>query len=228
MSKSRANTNTNEGELFIVEKILDRQKFGKVIKYKIKWQGYPEKYSTWEPMDNLQEVVDMVEDFDSQFQDRDAIKKSKPIKNKNDVSVLTGRKRKPEEVKLSSDEEVDDAGFEMEKTSVRGKKNLAKSALAITNKIPIEADSSNSDYNNAPQGKFETDKPSKIITGKQHDDNEYEIICLVEWKKRADGRIPKPTYYTNAELKERCPNLLIEFYESRLKFPPNKKKIQNS
>ncbi len=43
------------------------------------------------------------------------------------------------------------------------------------------------------------------------------IRLLVEWEMRPDGIYPNPTYYSNLEIQEICPDLLIDFYESKLK-----------
>jgi hypothetical protein len=40
-----------------VEKILAKRKFGKTIKYKVKYLGYPESESTWEPAKNISKEI---------------------------------------------------------------------------------------------------------------------------------------------------------------------------
>lgn len=42
------------------------------------------------------------------------------------------------------------------------------------------------------------------------------IEVTIEWKTRADGFKPKETQFSNEEIKERCPKLLVDFYESRI------------
>ena len=42
------------------------------------------------------------------------------------------------------------------------------------------------------------------------------IYVVMEWRKRANGFKPKETIVTNDVVKEKCPRLLIEFYESRI------------
>jgi hypothetical protein len=57
-------------KVFKVEKILKKKKVGKQIFYKVKWVGYDEKESTWEPRANLIiDVPDLVQEFE------DSIKK---------------------------------------------------------------------------------------------------------------------------------------------------------
>ena len=42
----------------------------------------------------------------------------------------------------------------------------------------------------------------------------------VSWKPRKNGVIPKESQFTNKEIMKYNPQLLIEFYESKLRFVP--------
>ena len=49
---------------YIVEKILNKRiKYNKP-EYLIKWEGYSDKESTWEPMNNLQNLLGLINDFE--------------------------------------------------------------------------------------------------------------------------------------------------------------------
>jgi hypothetical protein len=54
----------SEDNIYTVERILDKKKDGKKLLYLVKWEGYPEEESTWEPIANLQNVKDMVKLFE--------------------------------------------------------------------------------------------------------------------------------------------------------------------
>lgn len=66
---------------------------------------------------------------------------------------------------------------------------------------------------------MESDIPLKIINAKILDDNDVNINCLVKWKSRSDGTIPEPDWISSKILKLKCPMVLFDFYESRIKFP---------
>ena len=67
----------------------------------------------------------------------------------------------------------------------------------------------------------ESDIPLKIITANIVDN----ILCfLIEWQIRPDGIRPESSYVKNNFLKENYPKILIEFYESKIKFINKKNK----
>ena len=51
-----------------VEKILDKREIkrgrNRIIQYLIKWKGYPEYESTWEPMTNLINAPDIIREYE--------------------------------------------------------------------------------------------------------------------------------------------------------------------
>ena len=54
--------------MFTVEKILDKRREGRRIFYYVKWEGYGEDQATWEPLSNLQNVKELLKEFDRQFE----------------------------------------------------------------------------------------------------------------------------------------------------------------
>ncbi|CDW72830.1 m-phase phosphoprotein 8 [Stylonychia lemnae] len=60
--------NENDASMFTVEKILDKRKEGRRIFYLVKWEGYAEDQATWEPLSNLQNVKELLKEFDRQFE----------------------------------------------------------------------------------------------------------------------------------------------------------------
>ena len=53
-------------DFYEVEKILEKRKKGKRTTYLVKWLGYSENENTWEPISNLRNVKNMVQEFENQ------------------------------------------------------------------------------------------------------------------------------------------------------------------
>lgn len=56
-----------KNKYFDVEYIITRRTEGKKNYYLIKWEGYPIKDCSWEPVSHLTNVMDMVNEFDDNF-----------------------------------------------------------------------------------------------------------------------------------------------------------------
>ena len=46
------------------------------------------------------------------------------------------------------------------------------------------------------------------------------IMVTIGWNPRPNGVIPKPSSYANTVIREVCPKLLVDFYESRINLKP--------
>lgn len=46
------------------------------------------------------------------------------------------------------------------------------------------------------------------------------LVLRVDWNIRKNGIIPASTYVSKTILRLKCPQLLLDFYEARLVFPP--------
>lgn len=62
--------------------------------------------------------------------------------------------------------------------------------------------------------------PEEIINVKKHSDD--NILCLVKFKDRPDGITTDDAYVSSTILKEIYPKVLIDFYESKIKFVDKK------
>lgn len=51
--KAQVESDGEDANVFLVEKILDRKKVGRKTLYFVKWENYDESQNTWEPASNL-------------------------------------------------------------------------------------------------------------------------------------------------------------------------------
>ena len=45
---------------------------------------------------------------------------------------------------------------------------------------------------------------------------QHEIMVTIAWERRPDGVVPKPSHFSNVIVRDECPRLLVDFYESRI------------
>jgi len=72
-----------------VEKITDSRIVKNKIQYLVKWLGYPESESTWEPEVNVRNAQDAITQFDIEFPDKEYPQpvEEKPVAGKKKKSV---------------------------------------------------------------------------------------------------------------------------------------------
>ena len=63
------------------------------------------------------------------------------------------------------------------------------------------------------------DVPSKVLGAKMSTVGST-IMVTIGWSPRANGVIPKPSSFPNTLIRESCPKLLVDFYESRINLKP--------
>src|SRR5687768_10418329 len=69
----------NEEELdniYEVEAIVGKRVKKGIVKYQVKWEGYSSKDNTWEPHENLTNVIDKINQFEEEQKNQNRSKKS--------------------------------------------------------------------------------------------------------------------------------------------------------
>lgn len=66
-SSTASFSNQDEDIEYEVEEIIGKKINKKGVFYKVKWEGYPESESTWEPKENLTNVKELIEEFEKKY-----------------------------------------------------------------------------------------------------------------------------------------------------------------
>ena len=236
--------------IYTVEKILDKKKEGDTCKYLVKWYGYPKSQATWEPLENLDNVKETVEEFDKTWEEdkekqKESVKENEPEKDK-EVGTLKSKasatekkvqdegnlnKKGPKTAEKKNLRQTPEKNLNKAETPKGNKKSESLSKKSVGRKPAeqtphpnkkvkiskiLEEESSIPGISQPVQGHFKFgDKAKKIVSAKSE---EPYVICTIDWEIRPDGTLPLRTNLTNKEIKQFDPLLLLEFYESRLKF----------
>ncbi|XP_071112660.1 M-phase phosphoprotein 8-like isoform X2 [Haliotis cracherodii] len=76
-------------ELYEVEHIVGMKKNANGVKvYKVRWKGYSKAFDTWEPVENLESCLDMVEEFEEV---KEKEKKKRSDERKKRMALMAGR-----------------------------------------------------------------------------------------------------------------------------------------
>ena len=71
-----------DNNYYEVEKIIKRRIVRGRREYLIKWKGYSEKESTWEPLSHLKYIQQTVKEFDEQYDKMKELNEENKIKKK--------------------------------------------------------------------------------------------------------------------------------------------------
>ena len=191
----------SEETMYNVEKILDRRKVKNKLLYKIKWEGYPMNQCTWEPLENLTTVIELVEEYDKSH----PMKQNKKVKSKNN---LLGQKKElpPEEKK--------------EIIKIIDKKPEVTPEEEKIEKIPFldEEHQSQQNYTIIPPSeicqKYKIDDSLKRV--KTVRKKNEKLMAVIE-KMKDNGDLEEIEMET-IRLKTVNPWILLDFYESKIKF----------
>ena len=157
--------NTYKQKFYNVEFIITRRIKGKKKLYLIKWEGYPIRGCSWEPISHLTNIKDMVKEFDDNFPNSINHKYLKEFK-------LELKKHK-------------------QNSKIKKFKKIKKSPQS--NKIIIELDDINSI--NKEKEREETKIESDIVIEKLDNENKNELIKKtndISNYFKNDGKLIKP------------------------------------
>lgn len=100
-SEDSENVDMVDEEIFEVEQILSKKIEKGVTKYRVRWKGYTAADDSWEPVDNLGMVMDMVEEYEKEQEE----KKKRRAEERRLLKLRMEGKRLPGEESPDSDEE---------------------------------------------------------------------------------------------------------------------------
>jgi hypothetical protein len=184
--------------LYTVEKILDRRKINGQFEYKIKWEGYAMNESTWEPMKNLETIKELVEEYN---RTHPITEKKRPSKASHKKNSLIQKKRKEE-----NDEK--NQQISQNESNLKDVNKINEDDAKATANENINANTNPNEKNYIID-----DSLKNVVTVKQED---QKLLAVVE-KLNPNGDLVK-TYIPTEELRRTNPWILLNFYESKIKF----------
>ncbi len=191
----------SDNDIYYIERILDKRKVNGKYEYKIKWEGYPLNQSTWEPLENLQTAMELVNEFDKVYEQQN--------KNKNESKNNSYLKKKR---LLKKEVKKEEKG--KEEIEQKEEKNEI---------IPVEEEKKPDNENNNGSINLEENEyirkyiindSLKSVTTVRKKENKL----IAEVKKLKPNNEIEDIEIETSRLKTENPWILLDFYESKIKF----------
>ena len=197
-----------EEQLYNVEKILDHRFVNGKLEYKIKWENYPMSQCTWEPLKNLENVKDLVDEYNNNHPVKTDTKEAR-TKKKNESKTFINKKRKNEPKEKTNNEtdenNVPSKNLNQNENNTNVQKENAANLPPNENEKVNETEEKNT---------FRIDsRLREVVTVKMQGG---KLMALVD-KKEENGDVTK-NYISTEELRKSNPWILLNFYESKIKF----------
>jgi len=179
-------SDTAAEEKYSVEMVLNKRIRNNKLEYLLKWNGYDDKYNSWEPVENLH-CQNLIKKFEEKLRREDG-KKTKKL----------GR------------------GGRGLKCTVESPQPVSNSIVPICSSLEAcRQELKGSEINNIDTGNDNSDStPTKIpeeIIGA--DISSGQLVFLMKWKE-----IENPELILSKEVNLKWPQIVIKFYEKRIKW----------
>jgi hypothetical protein len=193
-------------ELYNVEKILNRSGVGTTNPmYLVKWQGYSEQESTWEPVEHLTNVYHLLQEFD-----RKADEKAKQKLSLEPKSQPPSMEPKSQQPSLETKSQQHSFETKSQQHSLETKSQPVTEIVDNSRKGQVVKFAEN----------IEGLVLEKILTIKDIKEK-GGLHALVSWEPDSDGIINDPSIVKCTILRSAFPDKLIDYYESKIKFIDN-------
>ena len=199
-----------------VEKIVNKRIRNGKVEYKIKWAGYSMDECTWQPLKNLENITKMIENYNMNL-----IGKKEGKKNIN-KQLLGKKKENPDKNNIIKEIEKNENNINNfdNNQNDNQQNNIVNNEIINNNIIQDNVNSNNSNsennnitYENQNDQKFYIDERYKeVYTIKKNGD---DLCAIVNYDN--NGVLEKKSILTK-ELQKLNPFILIQFYESKIKF----------
>ncbi len=192
-----------DNDIYYVEKIIDRRKVNDRYEYKIKWEGYPMNQSTWEPLENLRTAMELVDEYNNEHPfPKKLIGKKKNRTKKEEAKESPEKKENPIQQVQEKKEEIEQPKEELDQN-----KNIN-----LDENKPIYAINNQMQEDNVR--KYIVDNTLEKVSTVRKRDN--KLMAVVK-KKKSNGEYEEVEIET-FKLRNENPWILLDFYESKIKF----------
>ena len=199
------NSSINEIE-YEIEKIIGKRIIKGEIEYKVKWLGYDESQSTWEPMENLINAKEAIKEYENYLEMINSFKKPIP--------------RIKSEQSLNKNENEDKKNYNEKESKIKNGNNYSYSPKNDNEKLSNLKN--NSSYNSLS---IQSNHPINL-KNKTNKLEILEVIDICEINRilygnvivKENGKNKKNILMKTKDIEDIKPKKLIKFYETNIIF----------
>ncbi len=199
------NLSINEIE-YEIEKIIGKRIIKGIIEYKVKWLGYDESQSTWEPIGHLINAKEAIREYENYLEMINSFKKTNPIIKSDEYLI-----KNDNEEKKNIDEK--ESKIKIEKNNSNNQKNENEK---LSNSIINSSYNSLSIQSNHPINL--KNKTNKLEILEVIDICEINRILYGNVIVKENGKIKSNVIMKTKDIAEINPKKLISFYEKNINF----------
>lgn len=195
---------SNSKNEYEVEKIIGKKLVSNKVFYKIKWKDYSFQESTWEPIENLTNIKEMIAKYESYKKEGqfDIKKREKLKKDESEFNSLTM-------LSLVENEEMTDKLIENDLDLINNYNSLSNHREMKSSQVSIKPIAFGSIENG--------DVPEEII-GISSTIRRGELEYMIKWKRNKNGDVPFPSKLLSSVLSDAYPKIIIKYLESRINY----------
>lgn len=207
-----------DSDEYEVEDVIDKQIVGDKIYYKVFWKGYDISESTWEEKNNLENCMDLVNQFETKRATKHPINEDTALlQSKRSVNQKTQLKPGASN-KLNSEQSALRLNANKTLSDVDRTKNTSDKEELLVYSAALHH------YNSSIINSiFDSATPNRIckVTNSLPEDSmiklDQEIFCLIEFKAETTGYIRDKCLISTKIFKMYYPVMLVDYYEKYIK-----------
>lgn len=199
-------------DIYEVQKIIGKKIKGKTIHYKVKWKGYKAEDSTWEPIENLVNVRNLIQKYEKRIELKksNSLKRIVKIKDKEPSMFCINTTRKANQ---SDDNTVSNSYEETKTNSLLGQDNNQQIGINPKILISLQEDKIDAETITNEKDFLLSNKPivTERITELEPFGNDIIALVLEENDKMQKVR---EKAINISELRHSNPKIVIDYFVS--------------
>lgn len=196
-------------KIYEVQKIIGKRTNSKLLQYKVKWKGYSIREATWEPIENLGNVQNLIQKYERKTELKSRKKRESLLKKKNPLFTCFRNEKIGNDDNNNNDATISNCNEEQKSSFIQENEPNFRSQP----KIVIMLNESKKDQNTTTDEKDFLFSNNQIINKKitELEPFGHDIIALVLEENEKKQKIQEKAMNIS-ELRKTNPKIIIDYF----------------